>query len=513
MPADHELDPLERWLNRQVQPLPPPPGTFELITKRARRRKVRKALISVASAAAVAAAIGVVVPLSTTLHLTTTSSGSNVAAANSAPSPSPQSQSALGRATKTPTAAAASSTAAAGTAGGTAGGKASTGPLPANYVPSSVTWDSTSTGWVLGPAGTPGHCDNADPSICTSIARTDDGGQTWHGLPAPSTTDVTGLRFLNATYGWAYGPQLWATDDGGDHWHPVSTGTLSVPQLETVNGRAYALFADCRNIDGNLDAACTAYTLKTATAGSDNWVAVSGLPGDLTGGAADLTAAAGQQDAAILELAGPTGSQPATGYLVAPDGTLYAGPLDGTAWHQVATLPCTPGPGNGGGGQPQALQLTPDGATASGEGRLAMVCTQTTAGAGTTSVYRSNDGGANWTRQADVKSMPATSVPQSLTALPDGTLILAALANGGGTGGGVAGSGLSGGIYLLSPGATQWTAATLSGSAVWETPVGFTYVGMTSATQGVALSGDPSQHAIWMTTSGGRTWQVRPIQS
>src|ERR1700733_9539393 len=108
--------------------------------------------------------------------------------------------------------------------------------------------------------------------------------------------------------------------------------------------------------------------------------------------------------------------------------------------------------------------------------------------------------------------MPATSLPESLTSLPDGTLILAAVSNGGGTSGGGAGSGLGGGIYLLSPGATQWAAATLSAASAWETPVGFTYVGMTSATQGVALSGDPSQHAIWMTTDGGQTWQVRPIQ-
>ena len=42
---------------------------------------------------------------------------------------------------------------------------------------------------------------------------------------------------------------------------------------------------------------------------------------------------------------------------------------------------------------------------------------------------------------------------------------------------------------------------------------GFTYVGMTSATQGVALGGNPDLHAIWMTTDGGQTWTVRPIQS
>jgi photosystem II stability/assembly factor-like uncharacterized protein len=36
---------------------------------------------------------------------------------------------------------------------------------------------------------------------------------------------------------------------------------------------------------------------------------------------------------------------------------------------------------------------------------------------------------------------------------------------------------------------------------------------MTSATQGVALGGDPSLNAIWMTTDGGQTWTVRPIHS
>ena len=62
MPADNELDPLDHWLNQQVRPLPPPSGTFELITRRARRRRIRKAVISLASAAAVAAAVGVAVP-------------------------------------------------------------------------------------------------------------------------------------------------------------------------------------------------------------------------------------------------------------------------------------------------------------------------------------------------------------------------------------------------------------------------------------------------------------------
>ena len=32
MPANDERDPLDRWLDQQVRPLPPPPGTFELVT-------------------------------------------------------------------------------------------------------------------------------------------------------------------------------------------------------------------------------------------------------------------------------------------------------------------------------------------------------------------------------------------------------------------------------------------------------------------------------------------------
>ena len=516
MPAENEHDALDRWLNQQVTPLPPPPGTFELITKRARRRRIRKAVVSVASAAAVAAAVGVAVPLSTSLHLTTPSTSAVAEGRNATPSGTAGSQTTLGSGTATPGQSAASSSSktssnsspsGAATLGSTAppspGSNTASSPayLPPNYVPTSVTWDSLSTGWIIGQAGTPGQCANKNPDTCTSIARTDDGGQHWQGVPAPDTSNgVTGLRFLNASYGWAFGPELWATTDGGQHWHQVNTGNLSVPQLETVNGRAYALFATCTSMDGNQDAACAKYTLMTATAGSDNWTPVAGIPGNLTGGPADLTQTVGQQDGAVIEIASATSSAPSgTGYLVAPDGTLFTGPLDGTAWHKAVKLPCVAGVGSGGSGQPQSLQLAPAGVASSGATRLVMVCTTTPAD--TTSVYLSQDGGSTWTAQAGVASMPTTSLPASLTALPNGTLILAATSRGTGSGGG---------IYVLAPGATQWQASSLSDQS--GKTLGFTYVGMTSSTQGVALGGNPTLHAIWMTTDGGKTWQVRPIQ-
>ena len=505
MPADNELDPLDHWLNQQVRPLPPPPGTFELITRRARRRKLRRAAVSVASVAAVAAAVAVAVPVGLTLHLTPTpSTGASLAAGGS--SGTSGSPSTLGTGTKEPTPGASGGTASA--SGSSTPGVTTPGYLPPNFQPYSVTWVSLSTGWIMGPAGTPGRCGaHQDSAICTSIARTGDGGATWHGLPAPPVggpeglTGVTGLRFLNGSNGWAFGPELWATDDGGEHWHAVDTGNASVTDLETVNGRAYALFGQCSTASGDKIAECSSYTLETATAGSDTWTPVAGVPAGLSAeSTAGSTPGVTATGSAVIELAGAAGYVPATGYLAAPDGTLYAGPLDGSAWHKVAALPCTPGAAANS-GLPRQLLLAPDGIGPGGHARLAVVCAVPSPGS--TVVYLSVDGGANWTKQTGVGSAGTALIgePQSLTDRTDGTLILATEGS----------TSSPGGIYLLKPGASKWQAATLSDPSA--TVPGFTYVGMTERLQGVALSGNPGLHEIWMTTDGGQTWQPRPIQS
>ncbi len=81
MPGNDQHDPLDNWLNQQVRPLPPPPGTFELITRRARRRKLRKLAVTVASAAAVAAAVAVAVPNVIALNVTPSHETGNPVAA------------------------------------------------------------------------------------------------------------------------------------------------------------------------------------------------------------------------------------------------------------------------------------------------------------------------------------------------------------------------------------------------------------------------------------------------
>ena len=52
--------------------------------------------------------------------------------------------------------------------------------------------------------------------VCTALARTRDGGATWHSVPVPAAVATAGpngvsrVRFANASDGWLFGPQVWA---------------------------------------------------------------------------------------------------------------------------------------------------------------------------------------------------------------------------------------------------------------------------------------------------------------
>ena len=474
MDADDERDPLDRWLSQQAPPLPPPPGTFELITRRARRRKLRKLAVTMVSAAAVAAAVAIAVPVGLNLHLTSPSAReANVADGGGSTGPGTQSPTGSGSPVKT------SSPSPSATHSAIApSGRAH--PVPRNFQPTSVTFVSSQAAWVIGQAGTPGTCDNKDAYICTSIARTDDGGQSWQGGPAPDTTGPSGatgvsaIRFLNGTYGWAFGPELWATSDGGTTWSQVTTSGARVTDLETSGGRAYALWANgCPAPSGGSAAAftagCTSYTLMTATAGSANWRRVGQATNGLTNGGAPTSA--------VLAL---TGSD---GYLLAPDGTLYSGSIGGT-WSQVGPSPCKPGAAQAD-GLPSAAQLA-----LVNSSQLWIACNGTSAGS-PPALYTSDNGGATWT-QPSAASWSGTNaggigVTTSLAAAPDGALALAT----------------TGGIYYLADNGERWQPSNATGGGAPKG--GFSYVGMTTDDQGVAVPADTSLHEIWMTSDGGAT--------
>lgn len=488
MPDNDERDPLESWLNQQVQPLPPPPGTFDLITRRARRRKLRRAAVTVASGAVVAAGVVVATTNPTLLHLTPPSESGQVAAGTSSPgTASPSTGAGQSNGTGAPARTGSSATPSAGS------GQPFPGPVPADFAPSSVTFVSSTRAWVIGQAGTPGSCYNG--TVCTSVAWTSDGGSTWHGEHAPvagapsGANGVSGIRFLDGVNGWAFGPELWATHDAGNHWHAVKTSGQRVTDLEASGNRAYALFATCSGTSAaGFAANCSRYTLMTTTAGSDDWVPAGPATSDLSAGGSgdstsDSTSDSGSSASAMLALTG------STGYLVAPDGTLYSGPLGG-AWTRAGTAPCQPS------FPPQASGLPSTGQLAMYGSDLAMACDGGPAASSPPAIWTSSDNGANWTQQAP-GAWSGTSdrgTVTSFAAAPDGSLVLAT----------------TNGIYVLGSGASQWqSAAAADGNGLPSG--GFSYVGMTSDSRGVALPADTSRHEIWVTADGGRTWTARAI--
>ena len=453
---------IDDWLSERINPLPPPPGTFELIKRRARRRKIRRLAITATSAAVIVAA-AVTVPQVVNLPVLNPNATSAAQAGHpgtAVPTGPGRTQSSAAVPRPSPSATAASA------------------PVPANFRPTSVTFVGTGTGWVIGQASTLGHCAT---QYCTSMARTDNAGRTWTGVPAPLTgapdgaTGVSQVRFLNLTDGWAFGPELWVTRTGGQTWTQVDTHGLRVTNLETVGSRAFALFASCTGSGLTFAAGCTSFTLYSSSASGQDWTPVGAATTGLTDSAADGAAS----EAASLVL---TGSR---GYLLAPDGALYAGPVDGSAaWPRAGGLAssCTVGPAQLDGQPWQALL----GAVNAKE--LFVACTSAGGSGSVTQnkqVFSSPNGGISWLQLVQA---PAAGVGYSLAASPPGTVVL----------------GTDRGIDLLPAGGIAWQMATLTGGG----PAGgFGFVGMTTDAQGVALPADPSAGTVWFTFDGGQSWK------
>jgi photosystem II stability/assembly factor-like uncharacterized protein len=476
-------DELDSWLSVQVQPLLPPPGTFERVSRQARRRRTRRAILAAAGAAAIVAVAAVVIP---EVAIPALETGRQVTAAGVSPSPAarpqhprPQASSPAPAPTATPTA------------------------QPAGAVappPLSVTFVGVSTGWVMGQAVPAGQCDRPAAPGCVVLQRTDAGGAAWRAVTPPPThgpagaTGVSQVRFLTLDDGWAFGPQLWATHDGGQTWTPIPTHGLRVTALETRGQQVFAVWARCTGTGSDFASHCTGFTVYSSPAGSDNWAPAS----------ATLIAGTGAADgAASLMLTGTTA------YLLGPAGNLLAGPLTGASLQPVqqaaatpggtatpssaatppggtAALPCAAGPAQTD-GQPSRALLA---AGASAAGGLDLLCTgASVSGQQSKTVYASPDGGQTWRRAGQA---PAAGTAFFLSGSPSGTLVLAT----------------SRGIEVSADGGASWSAA--SGAVP---PGGFVYAGMTTDAQGVAVPADRAQHAVWFTYDGGRTWQPSSVSA
>ena len=475
---DEPRDDIDTWLEERVTPLQPHPGAYEQIRKRARRRKLGRAALAAAGAVVVVAG-AIIVPrliLNGPIGGTPAAlSGSTTPAQPSSPGPGklqttgtprPEHASAM----PTPTALPA---------------------VPANFAVSSVTFVSTTTGWVLGQAGTPGQCGPPNPDICTSVAATGDGGAAWHGVPAPVAgppdggAGVSQLRSLDGLSGWAFGPQLYATHDGGKTWARIPTHGMRVTDLETVNGLAFAVWARCTGAGADFAANCTSFSLYSSAAGGDSWAPVPGMTGLTTN---PVPGQPGQPSSAQLVLTG------ARGYLLAPDGDVYSGPVTaGAAWEPALAkgtplLGCgTPGPAQAN-GVPSDTMLA-----ATGTGLVELCLTQSP---GRKLLVYSADGGRTW---MPAGYAPAAGQATSLSGTPAGQVLVAT------TSGIDVSTTLAG---MGGPYGLRWRTS-VQGASV---PGGFSYVGMTTAQQGVAIPADTSLHAVWFTYDGGRHWVESPVR-
>jgi hypothetical protein len=483
MANPRDRDPVDAWLSAEVEPLTPPPGTFERIRHRARRRRAGRAMMSAAGVAIVIAAAVTVPRISSTI-LQRHNGPQRPVAANTSPLVRPSTthsgNESPNGASPTPLPPPTSSFSPGGTSGE---------PVPRNFQPTSVTFISQASGAVIGQAGTPGTCPIVSTD-CTSLAGTSDYGATWYGVSAPVTGGPDGssgvgqLRFLNARDGWAFGPELWVTHNGGGHWFKEQTYGMRVTDLETADGRAFAIFASCAGTGANYAADCSSFSLYSSPAEGNGWqlvpVPAAGMQRPGTGGAGS----------ASLVLAG------GTGYLLAPSGELLSGPLTGAGWTVASPLVvsqhvrCLPG-APGADGQPTGTLL------AANASELVLVCTSATSPADDTQaklIVESRDAGAHW---STIGAAPRTGIATSLAGFAQDNLVLATDA----------------GIYLSTNGGSAWQRTQPSPGGAAPGEPGFSYVGMTSPTKGVALPADASLHEVFITTDGGSTWRPHSVSA
>jgi hypothetical protein len=471
-------DEIDSWLGHEVEPLAPPPGTFSLVRRRARRRKLNQGLL---------AAAGAVVVISGAVLIPTLGSGLLSGHSNPPPAvavPPAPSSAAPQPTTSSPATPASPSPSQPPIGTGLSNTSSGTDP-PGNFQPTSITMVGGAVGAVIGQAGTPGHCGPPVADDCTSLAGTSTYGRSWYGVSAPITgiprgpVGVSQLRFLNLDDGWAFGPALWETSDGGRHWSAVPTFGLRVVGLEAGGSHAFVLLASCQG-DGLAYASdCSTFSLYSLAQGAAALQPVTlRFPPGLAGGGLGT---AGRAASASLAIRGNGADvERGTGYLLTPTGDILSGSVGGGAWTYTGKAPCAAGAAAYS-GAPLGAQLT------TGGGDLLLNCATVSGSGGSAQpkqLWKSPDG-AHWSK---VSQPPAAGRARSLAATSAGQVVLATTV----------------GIDYSPDGITWRRAMFTAGSP----PGGFSYVGMTSATQGVALPVNAKLGEVFVTRDSGQTWSA-----
>jgi len=448
-------DPVERWLSRDIELLPPPQGTFRRVRRRARQRKA-------VQAASVAAGVAVLVAAGAALPRLASNRTQGTAKVGTSP-PGHATRGTAKPASRTPRPSASGPLLPLSSAG-------SGQRPPTSFRPSSVTFiQRGALGAVIGQGGR-----SCGPAPCTLVAGTRNYGAHWTEIGAPpagppaGASGVSQIRFADARDGWAFGPQLYATHDGGKRWTKVTSVGAPVVDLSAVSGRVFAVGATgCKGSGSRHAAGCTTFTLYAASTTGRTWQTVTDGTGQVTPGGLQLTAS--------------------NGYLLAGS-RLWSGSLGG-AWRPVVISPATPATPPCLTNAAQRGLIAPTPASSAQAGTLYLACGLT---AGQPSgVYASGDGGHTWQARG-TRGLPASAIATSLAVSPAGQLVLATTA----------------GIYVSTADARTWRRAAVH----QQVTGGFGFVGMTTATKGVAVPVDSGLHEVFITRDGGSSWRRSVIR-
>lgn len=314
------------------------------------------------------------------------------------------------------------------------------GPVPAGFSPESFTAIGDLTWWLLGTA----PCAQAP---CTSIVRTEDGGQTFVGIPAPRTDGVSELRFANAQDGFAFDPQLWVTHDGGASWQPVSLGG-EVIDLAASGGYVYAIVSTSGGRG----------MLMRSPVNTNSWSALSA--------AGEVFAGEGlwAQDSTVLAQRANAGA--VSGMLVSDD--------DGQSFADEPLPPAV------------ACELQ--------EPSPPVIWEHCSTGM-LSGVWRSADGGASYQAASDQGS--------GLPVMPNSAAFAAASATVAVIGSSAQPNGGAATLYRTDDGGRSWEAVAGAPRLLWS------YLGFTDPTHGVAI-GRPQNGSgpaeVYYTTDGGLSY-------
>jgi photosystem II stability/assembly factor-like uncharacterized protein len=334
-------------------------------------------------------------------------------------------------------------------------------------VPLSVTFVSDQEGWMLGGLG-------CDARSCNEVVlKTTDYGHDWDeisrlSIPAPegqpsgeaavwglgTEMTVNTIRFADGDNGWMFGSGLYATHDGGRSWKPIDLPGF-VTDVEAWNGRAYAMVADC----GTAGGWCSGGRLYRATTDGDQFRPVPGLP--------RFTDPKGRSFSASIVLHGDAA------YVVSrtESSATLAASSDGRTW-VLRDLPC------------RSLWPGSSDLAAWSETGLVFTCPgQPSGGFQLKPVFESTDGGASWTK---LGRAPWSGYAGAIAAASPTSWYLATM---------------RGPIYITSNAGESWRAG--PHGPAWE---GFSWVGFTDATHGVALPSNQHASAAWFTETGGDGW-------